>query len=135
MDFAPPASQPASLGLAPLIDVVLLLLIFYIVTTSFTEPRLPLDLASADSGVVSDLSELVIEIDDRGGVAIDGQEANAREVEDRLDRAGSRDDEVEIRADREAKHGQVMEVLDQARESGVTRVGLTVSGGSGGSQE
>ncbi len=135
MHFSSPAAQPASLGLAPLIDVVLLLLIFYIVTTSFTEPRLPLDLASADSGVVSDVSELVIEIDDRGGVAIDGQEANAREVEDRLDRAGSRDDEVEIRADREAKHGQVMEVLDQARESGVTRVGLTVSGGSGGSQE
>ena len=130
MHFAPPTSQSASLGLAPLIDVVLLLLIFYIVTTSFTEPRLPLELAEASSGIVAEVSELLIEIDEWGGVAIDGKEVDLREVEQRLDLAGSRDDEVEIRADRDARHGRVMGVLDQARESGVTRLGLTVSGAS-----
>ena len=128
MNFAPANSTPASLGLAPLIDVVLLLLIFYIVTTSFTEPRLPLELASAESGVVSEVSELVIEIDDQGEYSMDGKQATAQEVDERLLIAGSRDDEVEIRADRDARHGGVIGVLDQARKSGVTKVGITVTG-------
>ncbi len=128
MNFATPDSAPASLGLAPLIDVVLLLLIFYIVTTSFTEPRLPLELASAESGEVAEVSEVVIAINKEGQFAIDGKQATAQEVDERLLIAGSRDDEVEIRADRDARHGNVIGVLDQARKSGVTKVGITVTG-------
>ena len=63
MPFAAPESSQASLGLAPLIDVVCLLRVLYIVTPSLTESRLPLERAGAQSGAVSEVSEWVVATD------------------------------------------------------------------------
>ena len=53
MRFAREEEEDPGLGITPLVDVVLLLLIFYVVTTSFVKPSLDVMLPEAESGAAS----------------------------------------------------------------------------------
>ena len=132
MRFAGAQQQSANFGLAPLLDVVLLLLIFFVVTTSFTEPRLALELPEAETAAPGEARVLVVSIDADGTLAIGGEPVEQAELDRRLSEAAQADEELELRADAATPHGSVVEVLDRARKAGVTRVGIAATPGSGG---
>jgi len=67
--LAAPVESPPTIGVAPLLDIVFLLLVFFMVTTSFRTAELPLELADAESAAAStDLQEVLASHgpDDRG---------------------------------------------------------------------
>jgi biopolymer transport protein ExbD len=124
-----------ALDLAPLIDVVFLLLIFFMVATSFAaqEERLDLELPEAHSGQAAEASnrELVLDVLPDGAVRLDGARLEQQALGTELARI-ARDNPLRpvlVRADRGLDYGRVIAVLDQCRLVGLTNTGLATREG------
>jgi biopolymer transport protein ExbD len=128
--FARRVQATSGAPLAPLLDVVLLLLIFFVVTTSFAESQMALDLPAAEAAGPADHSALAIEIDAVGAISIAGEPASLDVLARRLEEAEAVARPIEIRADRLSKHEYFVTVLDLARQKGVEAIGITVDAGS-----
>jgi len=125
--------EEASLGLAPLIDVVLLLLIFFLVTSSFAQPRIPLDLPRAESGEAPVPRSLTVTLTAEGGLHIDERSASLDALAALLEERAEGETDLLVRADEEVGHGRVVEVLDLARRHAVEKLGIAVAAGGSGS--
>jgi biopolymer transport protein ExbD len=118
-----------SLDMTPLIDVVFLLLIFFMLTASFTQAqRLKVDLPKAEQGEsLQDKSkDWTIEIDARGNYALNGEALAPEQLESRLRELPERTEEtvVLIRADAKAEHQAVVQALSAAKAAGLLHIGL-----------
>ena len=127
MNLRPPKRPSPELNLTPLIDVVFLLLIFFMVSTTFereTQINLQLPEASAQPSPDSPPQYLDITVDREGRFYVNQQETVNRRL-DTLRRAieqaaGSRRDlPVLINADAQTPHQAVMTVLDAASQLGL----------------
>jgi len=124
-----PAESDPGIGVAPLLDIVFLLLVFFMVTTSFTVAELPLELADAESATPNpDPREvLTVEISGEGVVHLDGAQIEADVLAaafaSEARAGGSR---VVVRADESTPHGRVVSVLDLARREGLRDVSIAV---------
>lgn len=129
MNFRPRQRDEVGLDLTPLIDVVFLLLLFFMLTTTFVETtRLKIDLPEAGQGAEAERKDdhWIIEIDAQGRYAINGEMVGAEQLSERLRAIPGRteDTSVLIRADGQASHQAVVRALDAARSAGIVRVGL-----------
>jgi biopolymer transport protein ExbD len=116
--------------MTPLIDVVLLLLIFYIVTTAFVDREIELQLPESDaSAIPEEKKKFTIEIGQQPGeLALNGQRITLDRLDSTiaLEAAGDNIKSVEIRADKFVIHGRVVEVLGIVKKHGVDAVGISV---------
>ena len=120
--------ENGTLGLTPLVDVVFLLLIFFVVTTSFSEPRLALVLPEAETAEsAQDSTLLVLTLTREGVLEVDGQPAPWEELDATIARAAPEVDGLELRADEAVPHGRVVSVLDRARAHEIVNVEITTS--------
>lgn len=124
MRFAKPAAEAPGPNIAPLLDVVLLLLIFFVVTSSFAEREIALELPGAETGERELERELVVNVLADGRVLVGDEKMSLERLESRLAQTAAEDGSLEIRADAAASHGDVVAVLDRARRAGVLRVGI-----------
>jgi biopolymer transport protein ExbD len=121
--------EEASLGMTPLIDVVLLLLIFYIVTTSFVDREIELQLPESQSSQVpEEKKKFTVELGVDGALALNNERITIDELDSTIGREAAADNirAVEIRADRRVVHGRVVEVLGIVKKHGVENVGIAV---------
>lgn len=126
--------EEASLEMTPLIDVVFLLLIFFLITTTFSksqEAEIPINLPTAVSGETATEGEkVVLFITDDGTVDIKGDgELEGETLNDKLTNLHARQPNanVVLKGDQEASHGKVIEVLDQIKQTGFKKVNLVIS--------
>ena len=132
MKFKRRARQPSEVNLTPLIDVVFLLLIFFMVTTTFTrEQLLSLQLPEADSSEEKTVQKNIeIVVSSNGGYSINGQNVVAQ---DRKTLAaaisktsgGETSKPLIITADANASHQSVVTVMDVAGKLGFSRISMT----------
>ncbi|AGA32527.1 Biopolymer transport protein ExbD/TolR [Thioalkalivibrio nitratireducens DSM 14787] len=135
MNFRRRRDDEAGINLTPLIDVVFLLLIFFMVSTTFDRHAdIQLQLPSADrEPALAERAWIDILIDATGEYYVDGQELVNRRPEtlERMleqvlrDRAG---DPVLIRADAHASHQSVVTALDVVGRLGITAVSIATIG-------
>lgn len=112
-----------SLSLAPMIDVVFLLLIFFMVSTTFVvRPGLDLSLPQSDHEVETAPERWVVSIDPEGSIYLD-RETISRDA--LLERLSEDPKPVSLRADRTVPHGLVVEVLNTVKEAGVESVNVS----------
>ena len=132
MKFRRQHREDIGVNLTPLIDVVFLLLIFFMVSTTFTkEARLTIQLPTADVAP-SEAPEQSIEIsvDREGGYAINGI-ALINRPRDTLVRglrelaAGNTDTPLTISADGKASHQAVITAMDAAGKEGFVHLNVT----------
>jgi biopolymer transport protein ExbD len=119
--------RKALINVTSLIDVVFLLLIFFVVTSTFLErPGIDLSLPEAGSSA-SEVAEVSVRIAADGGLYVDANPVTPEELtgvlEARLREAGTT--EVTLEADRRVPHGRVVAAMDAARKAGAT--GLVVA--------
>jgi len=115
------AKKPSlALDLAPLIDVVFLLLIFFMLTSSFTPPSLPLDLPEAGGGQASPDQPVVVSVDAGGVIAINGEVVTVETFPSRLQELlkSTGASAVHFRGDRDSAFGTFVQLMDLAREAG-----------------
>ena len=128
MNFRPRGEEEVDVNLTPLIDVVFLLLIFFMVSTTFireSEIQLTLPEASADVREnPPDIIEVAIDASGRyfvnGNALINTQLATIRQVLNEV-RPTDVEPVVIISADAKASHQAVVTVMDAARQVGLTR--------------
>lgn len=132
MKFARRKSEEVSVNLTPLIDVVFLLLIFFMVSTTFTkESRLILDLPEASGEpAAADADFLEITVSAVGEYAINGQVLSSHNLATLL--KGIRQLESNgpklpmiITADAKAPHQAVVTAMDAAGQAGYSNLSIT----------
>lgn len=126
----------STLSLTPLIDVVFLLLIFFLVTSEFEEEerRLDIVLPSATSAVpmTSKPREVVVDIDGDGVVYLHGEATSLDELQRLLGIAvasNPTNQTVVIRADRSTSFQPVVSVMDICNRTGVRDYSVTTREG------
>ena len=128
MNFRRAPDEEPEINLIPLIDVLLMALIFLIVTTSFSsESRLRIRLPEASSAVKETLPSLRVTIDAKGQYYIADQQllnATPDVLRNALMRAaaGKKDPIIVINADARTPHEAVIRVMDVARRLGFTNL-------------
>jgi biopolymer transport protein ExbD len=131
------SSSPAPAGqdepnVAPLIDIVFILLIFFVVTTTFARDLgIDVDRPHASTGVQQPTELVRVAVGRRGELAVDGRATSAwrleAEVQDRLSHYVSKS--VLVVADETVDTKTVVRVIDQCRAAGATQVALAAEPG------
>jgi biopolymer transport protein ExbD len=118
------------LRIAPLIDIIFLLLIFFLVTTTFyqVEKDITVALAEASEGALRDETPTVLIVNVRkdGVIVLDQKQTTLAQLEQRVRTAANRDPRlvVVVRCDREARHEHFVRVLNLCEKIGVSRVAV-----------
>lgn len=121
--------EDVGISMTPLIDVVLLLLIFYVVTTQFVDREIQLQLPESEaSSIPEDKKKFTVEIGQDGALALNGKAITIELLDRTIEVAAAADDiqSVEIRADRNVIHGRVVQVLGVVKKHGVDSIGIAV---------
>ena len=132
MKFKRTRQEDNGINLTPLIDVVFLLLIFFMVSTSFTkETHLTLDIPQAVGSPTTDtaaLLEIILEAD--GGISINGRALinnSIEAVKAGIQELSSGDNNlpVTLTADAKTPHEHVVKVMDAVGQLGFSRLSIT----------
>ncbi len=118
------------LNISPLIDMVFILLIFFMVSTTFVKDmKLDLDRPSASSSSTASTKAVRVYIDNQGEVYLDGQSIRIWVLQSRLrDVLKSKTPKsVLVVTDVSVPSGKLVEVVDQARLAGASDVGVATS--------
>ncbi len=124
-----------ALEVTPLVDVVFLLLIFFLLTATYVKnPNLDINLPKASlSQTVNDKRDVTVAIKSDGELRYDNAEISIENLEGilRAQFAENQDAVVVIRADEGTRHGRVVEVMDLAKRVGYARLAIAVQARSG----
>lgn len=129
MNLRPAPKEPADINLTPLIDVVFLLLIFFMVSTTFNrDSELSIELPAATAEAQERRPESIeVAIDAQGRFYVDGRpllNAQAKTLRQALASAAGEHQSppVIISADAKTPHQAVVQIMDAARELGFVRL-------------
>jgi biopolymer transport protein ExbD len=128
VQFRRPGKLQVAIEIAPLVDVVFLLVIFFAVSTTFLETSgIKLELPSSTSSAQREAKEIAVYLDADGKLSFDGEVVTLEQLQERLPAAleAATSKVVVLRADTNTPHGQVVRIMDAARTAGAD--GLTVA--------
>ena len=115
------------INISPLIDLVFLLLIFFLVTTSFVkETGIEVQRPVASTAELKEQGNLLIGVDDSGRVFMDRRQVDVRMVRGHIARALAENPKsgVIIVTDQQSRAGVIIKVMDQCRLAGAKSVSL-----------
>ena len=121
MQFRRPTQPDVSINIAPLVDVVFLLVIFFAVSTTFLETSgLKLELPGSSSTTARESDQLVVLLGADGSLSFDGDIVDHDQLGETLRRTLDQRErkQVVLRADGSARHADVVRVMDVIREAG-----------------
>jgi biopolymer transport protein ExbD len=128
MQFRRPRRDDARIEITPLVDMVFLLLIFFMLSTTFiVTPGIKVNLPrSSAEKVTQEKKEVQVVITEDNKVFVDRILVDVGELERRLVGVGQQDPQtlIIIKADAKALHGKVVEVMDIAKQSGLDRLAI-----------
>ena len=124
--FTRPKRPTLSIDMAPLIDVVFLLLIFFMLTSSFAPPAVPLTLPKAATGAPSETAKVVVSLDQAGGISISENAITESEFETALRAALDQNatTTVHFRGDTSLDYGVFLKLISRARNAGASQFHL-----------
>jgi len=121
------ASEEAGIDLTPMLDVTFIMLIFFIVTTSFVkEAGLEVSRPSAKSAEKKDNASIFVAIGANDEIWVDKRQVDIRSVRANIERlhAESPEGAVIIQADEGSKTGVLVKVMDQIKLAGVEDISI-----------
>ncbi|MDR7121508.1 biopolymer transporter ExbD [Rheinheimera soli] len=119
--------EEAAVDLTPMLDVVFIMLIFFIVTTSFVkEAGIDVLRPKATKAISKPSATIFIAIRPNGEIWMDKRAVDVERVGATVEKllAESPTDTVIIQADKEAKHGVVVSVMDQIKLAGIDKISI-----------
>ena len=122
------ATDEADIDMTPMLDIVFIMLIFFIVTTSFVK-EIGIDVnrpTDAPPETKQESEVVLIEVTETGQIRMEGRTIDVRAVQANVERARAEkpDATVVVAADSNSNAGVLVQVIDQARLAGATNVSL-----------
>jgi len=114
-----------SIELTPLVDMVFLLLIFFLVATTFhqteREMQIALPFASSATPISMSLREIIINVDREGQIILAGQVTEAEDLQRLIGEAveANPEQKVTLRGDRGTAYVNIVRVLDICKSAGI----------------
>ena len=128
------ADDEAQIDMTPMLDIVFIMLIFFIVTTSFVKEKgLDVNRPEDNQSNTNEPSKaLSIRIDANGTIVMGGREVDIRRVVANAQTylAENNTDTAAIQAHEDAEHGTVVEVMNQVKIAGIDKISVLVKGSS-----
>ena len=126
MRFRRPKEEENSLGIAPLVDIVFLLLIFFMVTSNFdVASGVRIKLPRVENRILDhEKNKIVLVIDKSGQIYIEGQKVDLNELKENLETLVSEMGilQVILQADKDVAHGRVVQIMDLAKTAGADSI-------------
>ena len=116
-----------NINMGPLVDMVFLLLIFFVVTTSFVkETGIDVQRSTAATAERKERGNIMLGVSADGQIYMEGKRIDVRSVRALVERALAEDPEsgVVIVADKDSNTGTVVQAMDQCRLAGALNVSL-----------
>ncbi|MCG8432355.1 MAG: biopolymer transporter ExbD [Candidatus Omnitrophica bacterium] len=125
-DNAGSDNNEQGIDISPLIDCVFILLIFFIVTTTFVEETgVEVDKPQAASSVQLEKNSILIALTDKGEVVYGGRDIGLSGVQPLVKRMLRKEEiPVIIQADNSAQSGLLVRIIDEAKLAGAEKVSL-----------
>ena len=123
-------NEETGIDLTPMLDVVFIMLIFFIVTTSFVkESGIDVSRPGAATAEKKEKASILVAIDKNDGVWIDKRKIDIRSVRANIERlhAESPEGTVVVQADEGSKTGILVKVMDQIRMAGVSNISVAAT--------
>lgn len=120
----------AAINLTPLIDMVFILLIFFAVNSTFVKfPGVDVEQPVAKSTTVQQASTVLIAVTATGEIWIDKKKVDVRRLRGVVEQmlVETPDASVVVLSDQDSRTGVVVEVIDQARLAGASKVALAAA--------
>ncbi|MDM8359555.1 ExbD/TolR family protein [Pandoraea communis] len=119
--------RSGGINITPFVDVLLVVLVIFILTSNASIPGIKVDLPKASASVALEKPKTkAITVDNAGQVFLDAYPVTLTELEDRLrtEKAVTPDFPVIVRGDAQVQYAKVVEVLDLLRRIDLNQVGL-----------
>ncbi len=119
--------EESEVNLTPMLDVVFIMLIFFIVTASFVkEAGIDISRPPAATAERKERGNILVAITDNDQIWIDRRQVDPRALRANIERLHAENPQgsVVIQADKQSKNGLLVQVMDAARLAGVTNVSL-----------
>ena len=120
----------ADINMTPMLDIVFIMLIFFIVTTSFVkETGIEVNRPDAQTAVRNERGNILIAITESGDIWMDKRKIDVRAVRANVERmlAERPEGAVIVQADKFSQAGVMVTVMDQVRLAGVENVSIAAS--------
>lgn len=117
----------SDINVTPLVDVMLVLVVIFIITTPLLASSIRLDLPKTDAAKAVDTPRFVTLVVDKSGQAfLNDKPLPLKELARQLTQTASQnpDTEVQLRADETVPYGKVVEVMGVAQKAGLNRIGF-----------
>ncbi|MCX2523650.1 ExbD/TolR family protein [Larsenimonas rhizosphaerae] len=119
----------AGVDLTPMLDVVFIMLIFFIVTTSFVkESGVDIERPEASGATAQPSAQVMVAITSEGALWLDGETINPDQVGSAVAQAVKRSGGgVVVQADRRSRTGLLVETMDAIRQAGVDDIAVAAT--------
>jgi biopolymer transport protein ExbD len=128
MKFQSRQLEPAGMQLAPMIDIVFLLLIFFIVTWQFSrsETEMKISVPSSQEGADPKrvLGEIIVNVRVTGEVVVEGQVMSQAQLKQKLSAIAKQhqNQPVRLRGDAKCEYQTIVEVIDTCQKAGIWNI-------------
>ena len=119
--------QEGSVDITPMLDVVFIMLIFFIVTATFIkESGVEVNKPSASTATVQDKANILIAIDQHNQIWINRRQVDVRSVRPNIERLHAENPKgsVVIQADKDSTNEILVQVMDASRQAGVYDIAI-----------
>jgi len=128
-DLTADDNEETGVDMSPLIDCVFILLIFFIVTTTFVEETgVEVDKPQAASAARLEKNSILIALTEKGEVVYGGREIGISGIQPLVKRMLQKEDiPVIIQADTAAQSGLMVRIIDEAKLAGAIKISVATS--------
>jgi len=125
--YSSASDEESAIDMTPMLDIVFIMLIFFIVTTSFVkESGVTVSRPSAETAAQDKKGNIMVAIKPNGEIWIDKRAVDVRSVRANVEklRAESPESGVVIQADTDSRTGLLVQVMDQIRLAGIANISI-----------
>lgn len=116
------------IDIAPLIDIVFQLLIFFMLTSTFVvQPGIKINLPKAVTSEVIRFENIEILVTSESVTYLNGKVVTMQELKKLFQQAVKKNQTILIKADKRASLGKIVEIWDLARDSGVIQINIATN--------
>lgn len=126
IDFGENMPEKKHIDMTPMIDIVFQLLIFFLLTSIYAKPVLPVSLPEASSAVLSDEPEITVSINSSRQIYLNDRPIpdNRFRMEMQSMLENRKDRSVNLMADKTVDFGRVIDIMDRAKQAGAEDIAV-----------